>query len=134
MFIALAILHVLVCVFLILVVLLQSGRGGGMGAAFGGGTQAVFGGGGAASFLSKLTAISAGIFMLTSISLAWLSSSASGERSLREAAQQTHERAKARRVARSKRPTKAAGMSSGDEDAGSAAVPAVRTAVDSGTE
>ncbi len=76
------ILHVAVCLFLMLVVLLQQGKGGGMGAAFGGGTAAqVFGGSGAGNILTRATAICAGIFMLTSVSLAWFSSS--GDRALR---------------------------------------------------
>src|SRR5215467_13708608 len=69
------ILHVIVCLFLMLTVLLQSGKGGGMGAAFGGGNAAtVFGGSGASSFLKKLTAGAGMIFMLTSMVLAFLAS------------------------------------------------------------
>jgi preprotein translocase subunit SecG len=68
----LIVLHVLVCVFLILFVLLQPGARGGVGAAFGGaGGQTVFGGRGANTFLAKLTAAAAVIFMLTSISLSF---------------------------------------------------------------
>ena len=76
------ILHVLVCFFLILVVLLQQGRGGGMGGAFGGATAQVFGGRGAGNFMTRLTAICATVFMLTSISLAYLASA--GDRELRQ--------------------------------------------------
>jgi preprotein translocase subunit SecG len=76
------ILHVLVCFFLILVVLLQQGRGGGLGSAFGGATAQVFGGRGAGNFMSRLTYICATIFMITSIGLAYLASS--GDRELRE--------------------------------------------------
>jgi preprotein translocase subunit SecG len=69
------ILHVFVCVFLILIILLQAGKGGGMGAAFGGaGAQTVFGGRGAQTFLGKITSVSAFIFMLTSLTLAYNSS------------------------------------------------------------
>lgn len=70
------ILHIFVCVLLILVVLLQAGKGADMGAAFGagGGSQTVFGSGGAAPFLTKLTTVVAVIFMLTSIGLTILSS------------------------------------------------------------
>src|SRR5271156_1738315 len=76
------ILHIAVCLFLMLVVLLQQGKGGGMGAAFGGGAaQQVFGGRGAGDILTRATAICAGIFMLTSVSLAYLSST--GDRDLR---------------------------------------------------
>jgi len=75
------ILHILVCCFLMLVVLLQQGRGGGMGAAFGGSTTQVFGGRGAGNLLTRTTAVCATIFMLTSVSLAWVSSS--GDRELK---------------------------------------------------
>jgi preprotein translocase subunit SecG len=78
----LEIVHVFVCLFLMMVVLLQQGKGGGMGAAFGGGaTQQVFGGRGAGNILTRATAICAGIFMLTSVSLAYVSSS--GDRDLK---------------------------------------------------
>src|SRR5687767_896991 len=74
------IVHVICCVFLMLTVLLQSGKGGGMGAAFGGGNAAtVFGGSGASTFLKKLTAGAATIFMLTSMTLAYIASSDAGD-------------------------------------------------------
>jgi preprotein translocase subunit SecG len=68
------IVHVMVCLFLMLTVLLQAGKGGGMGAAFGGGTSmgTVFGGSGAGNFLKKLTVAAAAIFMITSMTLAWM--------------------------------------------------------------
>ena len=65
-------LHVVVCVALILIVLLQRGKGADMGAAFGGSSQTVFGSSGATSFLSKITAAAAIIFMVTSLFLAFL--------------------------------------------------------------
>jgi preprotein translocase subunit SecG len=69
------VLHVLVCLFLILVVLLQPGTRGGMGGAFGGGGGGtVFGGRGANTLLAKLTAAAATIFMITSISLSYFAS------------------------------------------------------------
>ncbi len=68
------IIHVLICSFLILVILLQQGRGGGMGAAFGGASQQVFGGAGAGNFLTRLTEGAAFAFMFTSILLAGLAS------------------------------------------------------------
>ena len=78
----LEIIHIFVCLFLMLVVLLQQGKGGGMGAAFGGGTtQQVFGGRGAGNILTRATAVCAGVFMLTSVSLAYVSSS--GDRELK---------------------------------------------------
>jgi preprotein translocase subunit SecG len=74
------IIHVVVCIFLILVILLQAGKGGGMGAAFGGaGAQTVFGGRGAQTILGKVTSISAGIFMLTSLTLAYQASRTASE-------------------------------------------------------
>jgi preprotein translocase subunit SecG len=84
------ILHVFVCLFLILVVLLQQGRGGGLGSAFGGATAQVFGGRGAGNFMTRLTAICAVVFMATSISLAYLSSA--GDRELREFEKQQQQR------------------------------------------
>src|SRR6185369_16435609 len=74
MTIVLTILHVGVCIFMIAVVLLQSGKGAEMGASFGSsGSQSVFGAGGGATFLSKLTTGVAIIFMLTSLTLSYLS-------------------------------------------------------------
>lgn len=74
MTIVLTILHVVVSLFLIGVVLLQSGKGAEMGASFGSsGSQSVFGAGGGTSFLSKLTTSAAVIFMLTSLTLAYIS-------------------------------------------------------------
>ena len=73
-------IHVIVCVFLILVILLQAGKGGGMGSAFGGaGAQTVFGGRGAQTFLGKVTSVSAAIFMLTSLTLAYQASRSGSE-------------------------------------------------------
>jgi preprotein translocase subunit SecG len=64
------VVHVMVCLFLIIVVLLQSGKAGDISAAFGGqGSQAAFGPRGAATALSKATTISAVLFMLTSVTL-----------------------------------------------------------------
>jgi preprotein translocase subunit SecG len=66
-------LHVIVSVILVLVVLLQSGKGADLSGAFGGGaTQTAFGSRGPASFLSKMTTIAAVIFMLTSIGLSMI--------------------------------------------------------------
>jgi preprotein translocase subunit SecG len=63
-------IHVIVCLFLIAVVLLQSGKSGDLAAAFGGqGSQTAFGPRGAATVLTKATTLSAIIFMVTSITL-----------------------------------------------------------------
>src|SRR3981189_2222040 len=70
MTILIIVIHVIVCLFLIAVVLLQSGKSGDLAAAFGGqGSQTAFGPRGAASVLSRATTWSAIIFMLTSITL-----------------------------------------------------------------
>jgi preprotein translocase subunit SecG len=75
MTIFLSIIHIAACLFLILVVLLQQGRGGGLGSAFGGATtQQVFGGRGAGNLLTRLTSLFAAVFMLTSVTLAYLAS------------------------------------------------------------
>ncbi len=71
------VLHVTVCLILIGVVLLQSGKGAEMGAAFGGSSQTVFGSRGAATFLSKLTVGAAIVFMVTSMTLSVMSRSGS---------------------------------------------------------
>jgi preprotein translocase subunit SecG len=72
---ALYVLFILNCLFLIMVVLLQAGKGDGMGVAFGGGgSDTVFGTRGVATFLSKLTVGSAFLFMVLSIVLAFFSS------------------------------------------------------------
>ena len=69
------VIHVLVCLVLIIAVLLQSGKAGDLAGAFGGvGSQSVFGPRGAATLLSKLTTISAVLFMITSMGL-WILSS-----------------------------------------------------------
>lgn len=69
-------LHVFVCIAMIGIVLLQSGKGAEMGASFGaGGSQTVFGASGGNTFMNKLTTGAAIIFMLTSLTLAHLSSS-----------------------------------------------------------
>jgi len=70
---AVATLHVIVCVILVLVVLLQSGKGADLAGAFGGGaTQTAFGSRGPASFLSKMTTVAAIVFMVTSIGLSMI--------------------------------------------------------------
>jgi preprotein translocase subunit SecG len=70
MIIFLTVIHIVVCLFLIAVVLLQSGKGAEMGAAFGGSSQTLFGSRGAASFLGKMTTVAAVVFMVTSLTLA----------------------------------------------------------------
>ncbi len=73
----LLIVHVLVSIFLICIVLLQSGKGAEMGAAFGGSSQTLFGSRGAATFLNKLTTVAAILFMVTSLLLTMVTSKGS---------------------------------------------------------
>jgi preprotein translocase subunit SecG len=70
------VLHVIVCLMLMLVVLIQPGKSGGLGAALGGaGAQQIFGGRGAGNFLTRTTWIAATIFFVTSVTLAYVSTS-----------------------------------------------------------
>lgn len=73
MYILFTIIHVVVCIFLIIVVLLQSGKAADLAGAFGGmGSQTAFGPRGSASLLSRVTTISAIVFMCTSLALSIL--------------------------------------------------------------
>jgi preprotein translocase subunit SecG len=72
--ILITIVHVIVCIVLILVVLLQAGKGANMGAVFGGSSQTIFGSSGPGTFLGKMTTAVAIIFMLTSFSLSYTAS------------------------------------------------------------
>jgi len=76
------VIHVAACLFLILVVLLQPGKSGGLGAFTGAGATQVFGGRGAGNILTRATWITAATFFLTSVVLAFLSTS--GDKSLEE--------------------------------------------------
>ena len=79
MAILLTLVHVVVCVFLVIVVLLQSGKAADLAGAFGGmGSQTAFGPRGAATVLSKATTIAAGLFMVTSLSLSILATRNAG--------------------------------------------------------
>jgi preprotein translocase subunit SecG len=86
-------IHVIVCLFLVIVVLLQSGKAADLAGAFGGmGSQTAFGPRGAATVLSKSTAIAAGLFMVTSITLSIMGTRTAGvgtgSKSVLERAQQ----------------------------------------------
>lgn len=83
MIILLVIVHVIVCLFLICVVLLQQGKSADLAGAFGGqGSQTAFGPRGAANLLTRLTTWSAVIFMLTSIGLTIAMSHSTANRSV----------------------------------------------------
>lgn len=84
-------IHLITCVLLIIVVLMQSSKGGGLSGSFGGmGGQTIFGGRETATFLSRLTTYLAVVFMVTSLTLAFLSAGRGGieqSSALRRAAQ-----------------------------------------------
>ena len=75
----LTVAHIAVCLFLVIIVLLQHGKGADAGAAFGGGgsSQSLLGTEGAVPLLNKITTFAAIVFMVTSVSLAYISSSSS---------------------------------------------------------
>ena len=73
----LTVVHVAVCLFLIVIVLLQHGKGADAGATFGGSSQSLFGSEGPLPLLNKITTTVAIVFMLTSVTLAYFSSSKS---------------------------------------------------------
>ena len=77
MYALLIIVHVLASVALVMIVLLQTGKGADMGAAFGGASQTLFGGAGPAPLLGKITTVAAVVFMVTSLSLAYISANPS---------------------------------------------------------
>lgn len=82
------IVHVIVCIALICIVLLQTGKGASLGAAFGGSTQTVFGATGSTGFFGKLTTTVAIIFMVTSLTLTYLSAHRGGRTIMKEPAAQ----------------------------------------------
>jgi preprotein translocase subunit SecG len=79
MYILILLIHIIVCIFLIIVVLLQSGKAADLAGAFGGmGSQTTFGPRGSATLLSRATTISAVLFMITSLSLSILATRSAG--------------------------------------------------------
>src|SRR5438093_4814932 len=88
----LTVFHVIVCVFLILVVLLQQGKGADWAGAFGGGgSQTTFGAHGAGTILSRATTAAAILFMITSLGLTILISRPGGSSVIREGAKQQNQ-------------------------------------------
>lgn len=73
MIIFVTVIHVIVSIGLILVVLLQTGKGADMGAVFGGSSSTIFGSSGAGNFLTRLTTGMAIVFMITSLTLGYFS-------------------------------------------------------------
>jgi len=88
----LTVFHVIVCIFLILVVLLQQGKGADWAGAFGGGgSQTTFGARGAGSVLSRATTAAAILFMITSLALTIYISRPGGSSVVREGAKQQNQ-------------------------------------------
>jgi preprotein translocase subunit SecG len=109
-------LHIIVCLILVGSVLLQQGKGGGMGGAFGGGNAStVFGSGGASVFLRRLTAIAATVFMMTSMVLAYIASNDAGDALRKFSEQQTS--LKKRKTEAEQRALEGAGIGTGDLEA-----------------
>ncbi len=101
MYTFLSIVYVLVCLFLVFVVLLQPGRGGGMGSSFGGGSSnTVFGASGAGNFLTRLTTASAATFMILSVLLAYMSSGSDKSLEMASTAAKAKQEAKAKEDAK----------------------------------
>ncbi|HMR11343.1 MAG TPA: preprotein translocase subunit SecG [Polyangiaceae bacterium] len=71
----LTVIHIIACIFLMLVILIQPGKSGGLGALSGAAAQQVFGGRGAGNFLTRMIWVTATIFFVSSITLAFLSTS-----------------------------------------------------------
>ena len=85
------VIHVIVCLFMIAVILLQQGKSADLAGAFGGqGSQTAFGPRGAANLLTKVTTWSAILFMFTSIGLTVLIQRSSGPRSVLSGIKTTH--------------------------------------------
>ena len=130
MYWALIVLHVIVCTFLVLVVLLQAGKGGGIGIAFGGGgSQTVFGSSGAGNFLTRMTAICATVFFLNSLGLAYVSSRSDSSRLQRlaeqkAAAKKTEEAAKNKVISDVEKAREALKKPESDKGAAPATAPA----------
>lgn len=97
----LIIIHVVVCLFLIGIVLLQHGKGADIGATFGGSSQSLFGTEGPLPLLNKITTLSAVVFMVTSVALAYLSTqNSTGSVMSRMAAEQAQVEATAQEEAK----------------------------------
>ena len=73
------VLHIAICLLLILVILLQQSKGGGLSGSLGAGASQVFGGRSSTNFMTRLTGVLATLFMLTSMSLSYLSSAGDRE-------------------------------------------------------
>ena len=121
----LMVLHVLICFLLVISVLLQAGKGGGLSGSFGtGGSQALFGGRGAATFFSKATVVLGALFFVSSLALAMLSTQVSTRRSLvQEAAKRANPESQATPPSGTNRPATTPAAPGGATPAGTPANP-----------
>ena len=118
MFVVLLAIHVLICLVLIVAILIQSGKGGGLVSAFGtSGGHAIFGGRGAATFLSKATTILGAGFMVTSLLLALLSGAGVASGPKKGALEKEAERAASERASGRLRHAKPGGAGVRDREA-----------------
>jgi len=85
MYALVVLIHIMVAVAIVFVVLLQVGKGSGMGAAFGGSSESFFGSSGPSNFLEKATIVAGIIFLITSLTLAYLSGERQQSRLFNEA-------------------------------------------------
>lgn len=119
-------IHLIVCLSLVGVVLLQSGKGGGLaGGAFGGSAQTVFGGRGATDLVTRATMVLGGLFFLTSITLALISTGQRG--TTRSLIQQEAQKAGAQGVPAAPRTTSPSGAAAPATGAPGAVAPATGT-------
>ena len=117
------VVHVFLCVFMIAVILLQPGKDAGMGALSGGSATSAFGGRGAVTVLSKVTAVSAALFFMTSLGLSFAGMKGSV---------MTEEVAKKAAAAAAAAAAADAGMPASPADAQQAAPPVPEAAADAG--
>lgn len=101
----LILIHVIVSIALIMIVLLQTGKGADMGAVFGGGaSQTLFGAAGASTFLSKATTVAAIIFMVTSLGLAYVSSHRTSQSIMHDVKSDTSDESKKKESSEAQKP------------------------------
>ena len=119
MIIAITIIHVIVSIGLILVVLLQTGKGAEVGAVFGGSSATIFGSSGAGNFLTRLTTGMAIVFMITSLTLGYFGGKKPTATIFDNRAPATEQKAPAQQSAPTQQP--------GAPEAGSRTEPAAKT-------
>ena len=128
-------LHIIVCVLLVILILLQSGKEG-MGVIFGGGTTSVFGSSGAGGILAKLTTLMAIIFVITSLSYTYVTSARPSNEStiLNVKIEEPEAPAEARKDAPATTAPEAAAPKAGTPDAAAPAQPEKTPAAPAGAD